>query len=506
MKKLLLPALLAAIFMPAHASSSLEEYRSSFSLEEIADAPDLVGGKCTDWKVLGNSVLTQKQLPGAFERSAESAGRALTRAYVAAGYITVRVMPDARDCTLQVVELKASPVGEYADFVPRKALRTADVEHFGTLISRHAADAQKRVRITFGEPNVEAGTVEVKTEAAPINDPQKLASTVVYNSLGPRYSGSDVLTAYVKNSIDGLRVEGSASVGLPFVRSESKGGIYAAASGKVSGSTPYGIVGVESNISSYKVGGAYRELNIKGTTWRTQLAYEYPLTTRTSLEGRLGYVYQDQKMDSFGLNESLGYFSGYAGVRDTGEFYGKSTYAVAGGVLQGLGGSQEFTMVPLSGLYDRAFTLVRADGSIFVPLSEKDDSNLQFVTGIQLGKRGVPSPETFYIGGLDRGSSYPTGVYAGHSGFSAGVKYSFKTFNTEVSGQPLALQPFVAFNAGMVKQATGDSATVGSLEGGTTVKLTKNISGAASVATRIDGNKAFPGPGTRLNLSLNLVF
>jgi hypothetical protein len=455
---------------------------------------------CPRWDVAGNTLL--KELPRSLPKDAAKAARKLAQAYVDEGYLTVRVMPLPERCTIQVYEMAADPRGEYKKHIPKGEVLNEDTLDIATnLMSREAFDRQERVAVGLGQPNVEKNQMDIKAQGF---EDDRLAATsggFVITTLGPRYSGATVAAANVRHSYEGVRMEANIAKAMPNVSTDSVGGDYQGIGAKVSTTVAgVGVVGAEIQHSSYQVGGQSAELDIKGKTTRVTAFADIPLTGAATLETKLSHAKQDQEMGAFGFKDQQTSTTAYLGLRYALSEPDRYAFTASTGVVQGITGSREYSDYQLSGAFDEKFTAVRGDMSFGAPLWK--DSYLKLAAGGQVGAKGTPGAETFFLGGADRGSAYHSGSVSGPTGFYASA--NLQLTDIALQGGKTHVRPYVGLNGGLVKPNVGEGVRLASAEVGIAID-TPWFVGQLGYATKIADTTGEDKRG-RLNFTASVPF
>lgn len=396
--------------------------------------------------------------------------------------------------TIAVIERVARSAGSYGSYFPSGSVLTSDdINLASARLSAAARMNGERVAVSVSQSGQES---EVTANGVPVEDAKMKGASLIYSSLGQRYSGSDVLTAYGwMNLGNGQQIDGSVAHAFSDWREDSEDGAFNNITAGYRKATEYGLTSVQLMAAKYKTGGVSAPLDINGSIVRLNVEHDYLFSPALTGLARLSFVKNDQEIGIMGWEDSEKYASLLVGGKYSGAKNGIS-YNVDIGAEIGLGGKREYNFAPLMGLFDPNFTVLTANG--LASYAFENGWSVMGKAGGQHGSEGTPSAAQFYIGGVDRGRSYDTGFAAMPSGFYSSVVVNAPAWR--------GVQPYFGADFAEGYPIIGDARKAQSAFVGFTYQPTKTSSIDASYAQTFGENADPTSDKGRFNLMLSFSF
>lgn len=453
-----------------------------------AAALDLSG-----WNVSGVNLIPNANLTNIAESDGSALAARIVNEYRQQGYVTVeaRINPDTR--VIKVIEGVARPSGPYADYLP--AGQPLTVDQLDAAANRMATTARLNGELVAVNirPADASGVVEVATSTSPAPDARLYGGSVVYSSLGQRYSGADVGTVYgYWNPGNGQQLDASVSHGFSGWRDDSEGGRFENANLGYRKASRYGLTWLQYQFVDYKTGGQIAPLDLHGSVERLQLQQSYPIDRRTSLIGRVAYTRNKQQLGALRWDDRQAYGSAFAGLTHQRQFVSLDV-----GIEQGLGGSQTYSTVPLLGQFSSRYTAIVANVAGVLPLG-KSGWSVSAKAGFQTGSNGTPSNSQFFLGGPDRGQSYNTGYAATPQGYYGSLSINAKTWQ--------GVQGYAGVDGARGKPVIGQDREAKSAFIGARFQIAKGISGDMAFSRTLGRNDDPSAHREKINLVLSAAF
>ncbi len=313
------------------------------------------------WEITGATLLPAADLAvAAGDQGAAEAGAAVVAAYRKAGFLTVGVSVSEERQTITVIERVARSAGSYGSYFPSGSVLTSDdVNLASARLSAAARMNGERVAVSVSQSGQES---EVTASGVAVEDAKMKGASLIYSSLGQRYSGSDVLTAYGwANLGNGQQIDGSVAHAFSDWREDSEDGAFNNVTAGYRKASEYGLTSVQLMAAKYKTGGVSAPLDINGSIIRLNVEHDYLLTPALTGLARLSFVKNDQEIGVMGWEDSEKYASLLVGGKYTGAKNGFN-YNLDIGAEVGLGGKRDYNFAPLMGLFDPNFTVLTANG------------------------------------------------------------------------------------------------------------------------------------------------
>lgn len=371
------------------------------------------------WEVEGAARIETERLEAEVQSIAdpEKAGQRIASLYREAGWLSIAVKVDPDRGLVRVIEAPIRASGNYSDYVPEGVVLTQEAIELMSARMRSAARFNgERIRMNLN-PIDEEGLVTLLAQGERVPDASQAGGSLIFSTLGQRYSGPDVLTAYGWLNIgNAQQLDASVSHAFSDWREDSRDGRFNNLTLSYRKASPLGMTSVQAMHSRYKTGGEAAIIDAGGTVTRLNLEHSYLFTSSFEGAARFSWVENEQEIGVLDWTD-LQRFS-------TLTLTGRQHLALSGfkGVMeisfeQGLGGSRSISDYPLMGEFDPHFKTLSARAQFSRPLGA--DWSAQIKLGVQAGSDGTPSASQFYLGGPDRGRSYNTGYVAmpdGHYG------------------------------------------------------------------------------------------
>lgn len=407
------------------------------------------------------------------------------------GLLTAYAKIDDTQRVIRILRAKPAVTGPLADYISKdRNLSIPTIKRDLPLITDAAYSMGSIPAIKVDR--VHGDTLPVAAGVIPSEKPYTYG--FIGTSYGPRYSGSDVASAFVQGGFDHMIGSLTYSEGLAFLTpTDSKGGYYHGVSGSLTRPFSWGELVAGGHYAVYKEGGKSLPLDITGTDAQVYAGYERPFSWGKP-----------------GLHLMYGKQTSLIGVAD---ISGEQHYTAVQAVFSG-------NYRPSLGLKDRAYLNVDTrltqglsagySGYALGRLIQRDFgvATLDLVMNQSIGswmigmagggqiQHGVePDQLDFYLGGVNRGSGYFTGAASSLSGAYGGARLYVPTYHTTIHNTPVALRPFVGYNQSVGEPAIGNSLRAASAELGTQLKIGKNLSGEVGYAWITDHDGAHDSHG-----------
>lgn len=445
------------------------------------------------WSVSGVTLLPVETLAGLSAPDGATLAARIVDAYRARGFVTIEAKVNPADKTILIVEGAAKPSGPYAAFVPAgKPLTAGQLDAAATRIAAAARLNGERVGIAV-RPADASGAVEVATSSTKDPDARQYGGSVVYSSLGQRYSGADVGTVYgYVNPGHGQQFDASVSHGFSSLRDDSENGRFENANLGYRIASPFGLTSLQYQFVDYKTGGQIAPLDLHGSVDRVQLQQLYPVDRFTSLVGRLAYTRNKQTLGVLSWNDQQSYTSAFAGFSHQRQFLSFDV-----GIEQGISGYQHYNVTPLMGRMDSHYSAFIFNMAGLIPLGSSGWT-ISAKGGFQSGDDGTPSNSQFYLGGPDRGQSYNTGYAAVPEGYFASLSVNTKAWQ--------GVQGYAGVDGSKGHPVTGADRKASSAFIGARFQIAKRYSGDVAFARTIGSNDDLTAKKTKINAVLSATF
>ncbi|MBD8088670.1 hemolysin activation/secretion-like protein [Pseudomonas fluorescens] len=453
-----------------------------------AQAAPLIEGNT----LISNDVISH-HLGTAKPKNVEEAARIIVGIYDQYGYVGAKASIEGDK--IRIIEPGASIKGDYDNAWLNEKGGVIEV---GTIQnSMMMADVANRFEVldvTVGNLKPD-GTVDVDVKRSKATKPYE--ASINYSTYGQETSGRDVVTLAGATHVGGgVRVDASISQSAADLRSESKGGEYRSATIGARKATPYGeVYGSYSNTHN-EMGGkeaSYYDYLLAGDTQRATLGHRVMVGGNTTLQNSLVWTQRDLDFGLFNLNETQDYFAWNSRM-----LYSMGNHRFTVGVNQGLGGKNDYNLVPLLGSFNAHFTSGQL-GYGYSSMLPGGVVGASVSANAFAGTRDMPSAERMSVGGPGRGSSHENGVVSGTKGYYGEARlYGVKT--------PLAdfgLKPYLSVNGSSATSTLGDDISVYSAEVGVIGKWDK-VSGSVNYARSLKVENL--DRDERVNMSLGYQF
>lgn len=450
-----------------------------------------------EWRIEGAQRLEPTVLLPLLGTDAQASGEAVVQAYKAQGILAVRVRIEGKDAlrTIVITEGKVRARGQYARYLPEGALLTQRALDTG--IARAQAEARannESLYVQIGNVDT-SGAVDVVLGGKPN---ERTARTLVGSatSLGPRYSGSDVLV--LSGSAmqgNGVAFDASATVGLADLRADSRGGNYLGLAAGVSKASPYGLFSVRGSHSRFKVGGPNVDLDQTGGVTKGEAEWSYALNANVTPFVGATVTRQVSRIGVSDWSDTVTSTALKTGVRGQKTFPMQHGFGVLSGDVtleRGLTASRQLNAPSsLLGGIDPRYTALSGNADLSIPVGDAG-ARLSLSGGAQRASNGTLSGSQFYAGGPGRGVSYHTGVYAAPSGFYGSAQWTSAVLDKHLDfTQPKGvhtIQAFVGVDAAQVRPVGSNNLTAKSFQVGVRFQVSDRVSGQVGYAAPIGGD------------------
>lgn len=463
-----------------------------FSTAAFAAEPNQLGA----WTITGNQLIPVSTFATTVAPDADGVAiaNALVKIYRAHGFLSVEATVDPTTHTVHVIEAQARPTGPYAAFIrPGDSVLTSAVLELAAV---RMSDASKlngeHVNIEVLPIDPVTGVAEIRTSATPLVDSKAYGASLGISTMGQRYSGPDVATAYGWiNFGSGQSADVSLVHGLSNLSRDSKGGSYNSGTAGYKKASAYGLTAASLSFTDYKTGGSYAPLDLTGKVGRASIEQDYLVTADLTAIARLTYTSNKQTLGAAGWTDQQSYAAVFGGAR-----YQASTFVIDAGVEHGLAGSTKFNATPLLGTFDSKYTTLIVNASSTFGLGAGWSTTGR--AGFQVGTKGTPSSSQFAIGGPDHGRSYNTGYTATPTG-----AYASATVTAPVM---YGVQAYAGIDGSKGKPVVGADRVAASAFLGARFVLGKSVTGDVSIAKTLGRNDDISAKATKINLVLSASF
>lgn len=349
----------------------------------------------------------------------------LQGAMITAGFPSVAPVLSEQDRTIYIGPHKfvSTDAGVYAPFIAPldgASPSNSQVEAANRQLAAAAAQRGDAVALSLGAP-VDGGVpmgVQSRIAAGGVSERKTFDGGFITSPYGPRYSGPQTTTEYVRWNGERTSVMVNATQGIPGLSADSKGGSYFGGGGELRYIGDQGTHVVTANAATYKIGGPLRDFDYNGDSKTLGYEYQRPLSKYwTAVGGIYGNV-DTMRLGTFSLKSTQYLLSGKIGVSYND---GRQSFSVS--ARQGLYGHESYNDVPLQGRFNPNATTLNLDYLRVDPLSDRFTLTSRATAQVSPGK-GVPNSMQIYGGGLYGGAFNP-GIIAGNSGVGAGATLTY---------------------------------------------------------------------------------
>lgn len=451
------------------------------------------------WTIKGLQKISEQQFAEvATNKNYQEITKAIYKAYSDAGYPVIELAVDVSSKTITIFEPTADVKGKYGKYFDSgKPLNKNDLELAILRMKSESNLNGDKVVVDIGA--VKDGKIPMTIKDFAVENYKDKGGSVVFTTLGQRYSGPDVLTAYGWANIgNGQQIDASIANGFQF-REQSEGGKYLNGTFGYKNAGQFGVSTLQFVHTEYKVGGDFKDLDLEGKINSINLKHEYLFTKHFVGSAGLTYKTNRQELGILDVWEKQDYsFITFGGTWF--DSIGMLNYSINVEYEKGLGGSREFNSVPLMGSFNPNFDNLKANAD----LAYRFENGMLWSSkvGIQKATKDTPSANTFYIGGPDRGRAYSTGFATMPEGF-----YVSNTLNLkEVIFADHKFTPYVGYEYAHGKMATEQKRTAQSAFVGLKYKQSKDLYFDIVYAKEINADKDLQVPVNRLNLTFSWTF
>lgn len=433
------------------------------------------------WNVEGIESLPNEQMQFIAENNSGSYDEVIAKikaAYKEAGQPVVNLNVDTANKTIKVLEPKIAAEGPYANYFNGQKLSedslSNDILRMKTASNLNGEDVNIDIKPVVGD------TIPVIVTATPKEDYKPWGGSLIYNTMGQRYSGPDVVTAYgYYNLGDGQQVNASYSHGFQF-RDDSQGGNFNNETISYLNATRYGTMSVNLSNTNYKAGGPQLPLDLTGQISSIGLRDDYLFTKNFIGYGGLTYKYNKQSIGLLELENTQKY--SYATLGGT-AFNKIDNFGFKANLEgnQGITGSDSYNLVPFMGQFSSGWNTGKLDTSFKLGLNSHGTS-IDINAGGQVSSDNTPNAEVFYIGGPNRGRAYTTGFVALDNGYYASGQVNAWTWRV---GDGHSFTPYAGVDTAQASQANIPTITASSAFVGVQYAYKNDISISAGYAQGI---------------------
>ncbi|AXH60064.1 hypothetical protein [Pseudomonas amygdali] len=453
-----------------------------------AQAAPLIEGNT----LISNEVIS-RNLGYAKPKNAEEAAKIIVGLYDQYGYVGAKASIEGDK--IRIIEPGATITGDYDNAWLNEQGGVIEVGTIqNSMMMSDVANRFEVLDVTVGNLKPD-GTVDVEVKRNKSSKPYE--ASINYSTYGQETSGRDVITLAGATHVGGgVRVDASITESAADLRSESKGGEYRSATISARKATPYGeVYGSYSNTHS-EMGGkeaSYYDYLLAGDTQRATLGHRVVVGGNTTLQNSLVWTKRDLDFGLFDLNETQNYLAWNGRM-----LYNLGNHRFTVGINQGLGGKNDYNMIPLLGSFNAHYTSGQI-GYGYSSLLPGGYLGASVSANAFAGTRDMPSAERMSVGGPGRGSSHENGVVSGIKGYYGEARlYGVKT--------PLAdfgLKPYLSVNGSAATSTLGDDIAVYSGEVGLIGKW-DNVTGTINYARSLKVENL--DNDERVNMSLGYQF
>ncbi len=348
---------------------------------------------------------------------------------------------------------------------------------YSPLLIKALENKGEKLVVKVGKPDEKTGEYTVYLSTTDDQTNTNKGAILASNS-GSESTGKHIVSWYNRSKIgDGYVFVSSLTHGLSDLEAISKGGKNEAAFFEIEKATPFGLLSTQYLYSLNEPGGDSRLYELAGETNRATVSITNWLNSSFKVKNQFTYTHRSQDFGAFNLSNEQQFVMYKPSVSYS------SQYAFAGITLsKGLGGSQDYNLIPLLGTFNPNFW----SGQIDLSTSAKLPHNLALSASGSLfkGSFDMPSSERFRLGGEGAGSSHENGIHSGYKGFSyefVANKYIGKYYGFHVLSN-------IGFNGAHITNSTNHELSVDSLKVGLDFnynKFTTKTSISKSISTKL---------------------
>lgn len=313
-----------------------------------------------------------------------------------------------------LVDKPASITGEYAEY-----LGTSLDNLRSPLLIRALENEGKALVVKVGAPDPLTGEYDVHLSSKSDKQPENMGALFGSNT-GSEITGTEVGSWYNRSRMgNGYVLVSSLNYGFSDFHKRSRDGKYEAAYLSLERANHFGLFEAQYLYSVNEPGGESRLYDLAGKTQRYTLAMTNWLTHDISLKNQISNTRREQDFGAFGIDEKQSFWS----YKPTLTYSGQPVSASLT-LNKGLGGKQDFDLIPLMGTFNPHYFSAQLDASHRVRIAH--DIRLHTQVSLFRGSQDMPSSERFRLGGDGAGSSHENGIYTGYKGFNyqvAGSRY-----------------------------------------------------------------------------------
>ena len=403
------------------------------------------------WEIEGATRLDVHQLKAAIEsiQDPQQAGQRIADLYREAGFLSIVVRVDPDHGSIRVIEAPIRASGSYADYIESGVVLSRDAIELASARMRTAARFNgERVDLRLSKIDSD-GYLGLFAQGEPVAESDQSGGNVIFSTLGQRYSGPDVLTAYGWANVgDAQQLDASVSHAFSDWREDSRDGRFNNLTLGYRKASPWGLTSVQVMHSRYKTGGEAALIDAGGTVTRMNMDHSYLFTPTFEATARLSWVDNEQEIGVLDWTDRQRFTALTLSGRQNFAFEGM-TAMIEASIERGLSGTRSVSDYPLMGEFDPHFNVVSARAQVSRSFGSGWQSTLKL--GAQSGSDGTPSASQFYLGGPDRGRSYNTGYVAMPDGHFAALSLNGPTFHD--------VTPYMGLEYAKGKPIVGDDRT-----------------------------------------------
>lgn len=407
-------------------------------IQHQATAPLVISSHGYVYRVTGNTALSEAVIKAVLLRSTtpKIAIDALETSYRTAGYplVALRASIDKDHVTITVIEGAFNEISAPARIQPfytgllyDPEVRDNDMIRRNILVQSYLARSGEQPLVSI-EPGQAPGSSKLRVNTTPLADYKPYRGSLSFGNIGSRYSSRYQWMANASADIGhGAQLFVSGARALPGLTSTTSGSEYKDVTAGGTIVSPWGIYGLTTEYTHYRLGEVAKPLYPVGNIHKTQLS-------GTQL------LYADAR-SRFGLNETLTQLSntqsvyGFYTLQDQRYRYldVNGTYS-KNYLVDGIGGgSTTFSFGLTKGVSPHAYTMNSSAAfspqprfslwhwSVNSDQTLPRDWQLQGQLSGQWAADTLPSYNQWVLGGLGNLSAYYPGVLSGDSGYLARV-------------------------------------------------------------------------------------
>lgn len=371
----------------------------------------------------------------------------------------------------EIRETPSSIIGDYAEFFDGDltAIRSP-------LLIKALENDGKALVVRVGAPDPVTGEYAVKLSTK--DDGQKnYRGAILASNHGSEITGKEILSWYNRARLgNGYAFVSSLTHGISDLREVSKGGKYEAAFFGLEKASSLGLFEVQYLYSLNEPGGESKIYELAGETNRLSIASTHWLTPGLSVNNQLSFTHKKQDFGAFNLTESQNY-----GMYRPKATYSNGSSSASLTISKGLGGKQDYNLIPLMGTFNPDFWSAQLDGSTRIILD--DGVGVSLNLSAFSGSQDMPASERFRLGGEGAGSSHENGIFSGYEGFSYDIsmmKNLGSYYGVHMSGK-------AGFNGAKVTTATDHKLAINAFQTGLSARygnFSLDAAWSKSVSTR----------------------